>query len=618
MPSDRRRLVSRWLTVWRAVAPIAVPLILLGGPLQFRRVAEQATGVQQGSVLCGDTDHDGLGEMILSSTIPGHLQWAVWEYQPMNRYCLVYSDTGVCPFPPGIATGNFTPWDIGDIDGDSLTDLLGYHICSEGGVYRFVLGIQESPDLHSYPTQLSWWGDLHQGTTADQGPCYFAAGMDSDSADEIFGMEQYSACNYVFENCGNNQNRLVWTDTFGSGIHFAYGDFDLDGRGEFVAAAMSSLGKVTLYECTGDDSYAITWMDTVRMPNGHLDAFAGHDVDQDGKPEFFISFAWYDGYAAEFHLLVWEMVGDNQYERREIAQVTRNVGSGWNALSKCGDIDADGVEEVIWTTASDVYIYKATGNDQYELVWQWQNPTQSDFKLCRVNIYDLNGNGYNEVVLSGIFGGSPGYPEEGVMIYELNTVQLVSPNGAYNLMGGDTCLVRWRTFTPPRCDSVSLFLRTDTTWNLDTIATGIPSTESTYAWVVPRTPVRILPCRVVVFAYGPGWQYDESDSEFVILPGIEEARPRSIRDWALSVSPNPARGSAIVSYDVPRRSTVSLSLYDASGRLIRELARGEKLPGRYEVTMDHRAGLVAGVHFIRLESAVGRLNRKLVVTEDDR
>ncbi|MBM3315057.1 hypothetical protein FJY71_04345 [candidate division WOR-3 bacterium] len=607
MPRNYRKLA------WCLTAALLAPLLLLGDPLRLKRVAELAYGTLSGHVLCGDADHDGANEMIFGRARPRC--WEVWEVKFPNRYSVVLADTGGYPYPPGIDIGNFKPWDIGDIDGDSLTDLLGHHVFFEDSIsYRFVLGVQESPDLHSYPSELSWWADMYPSTTPDQPASHFPPDLDNDGRREACGIEEFSSCHYVFENSGNNQNTLVWTDTLAIGYGLAFGDFDLDGRRDFVTAGITSAGPVNLYECAGDNSYAVTWRDSVRIPNGH-DVFSGNDVDRDGKPEFFIAFSWY-GPPAEFHLMAFEMVADNEYERREVACVTRDVGVNWEAYSKCADVDADSVEEIVWTIASDVYVYKATGNDQYELVWQWQNPSQCVIETVHVSAYDLNGNGYNEVVASGILGGAGGHPEWGTCIFELETVQLLSPNGGRNLLGGVTCAVRWQVFTPPRCDSVSLFLRTDTTWNMDTIATGLAPADTPYLWVVPRGPRIVEPCHVVVFAYGPGWQYDESDSAFKIITlGAAEAAPRAPGNWSLSVSPSPARGIALVRFDVPHHANVRVGLYDAAGRLAEQLASGVRDAGSYGLAVGAAGNVRAGVHFVRLETAERTLSRKLVVTE---
>jgi hypothetical protein len=118
--------------------------------------------------------------------------------------------------------------------------------------------------------------------------------------------------------------------------------------------------------------------------------------------------------------------------------------------------------------------------------------------------------------------------------------------------------------------------------------------------------------RILAIAYGPGWQFDESDSPFRIAPaGMQEARAASPQDWALSVWPNPVSGKTRVSYDVPRRAVVHVGLYDAAGRLAEEYASGELGPGRYHAAV--RRGLAPGVYFLRLNAAGRQAATKLAV-----
>lgn len=200
-------------------------------------------------------------------------------------------------------------------------------------------------------------------------------------------------------------------------------------------------------------------------------------------------------------------------------------------------------------------------------------------------------------------------------------MRVLYPDTTTVLNPGDTCLIRWRIYTPPRGDSVSLFLKTDTTsypgerfWRLDTIATGLAPTESSYSWVVPDALHAWA--KVLAIAYGPGWQYDESDSAFAIIPsGISTQPPVLVRDWALSVSPNPAAGRATVRLDVPRKTSVRVCLYGPDGRIAKGLMSGEVGPGRYAAEVRTSAALPPGVYFCTLDNGDKRISRKVVLTE---
>jgi len=153
-------------------------------------------------------------------------------------------------------------------------------------------------------------------------------------------------------------------------------------------------------------------------------------------------------------------------------------------------------------------------------------------------------------------------------------------------------------------------------WNLDTIATGLSGTDTLYRWVVPSGVPDTG--RIVVIAYGPGWQFDISDSAIYLTGGGVAEGPHNVPlQWSLSVSPNPARGAFSIRYDVPGKTgTVPdcgrvlsagdcprffrVGIYDAGGRLVRSLSDGAVAPGRYETRIPSGA-LPAGVYFVRLE-----------------
>lgn len=577
-------------------------------PMRLKQVSGWPVGTLWGPLTCGDTDHDSLAEIIW---VPhASWQWEIWEYRPVNRYERVYADTLNWP-PHGVAVGSLEPWCIGDFDGDGLTDLFGYMVEGDADSFRGVVGVVESPARDSYPSVLTWYHPLTWHVSG--GPRCYAGNLDNDPWTDL-----YCAGNdtlFVIENSGNNQYRVAWDTAAPTGYAAAFGDFDLDGHMDWFSAPSYFL---PMYENTGPDAYGLSWSDTISLPNA-IDAFSGNDLDHDGKPEAYVTFYWYQPGIVDVYLYMWETTGNNSYERTPVAHIQRNTNGDFWGQSTCGDVDSDGDDELLWSTGSDVFIYKATGNNQFTEVWDWQNPTNcDDEKTAYVDLYDLNGDGYKELLLSGCLLGTPGYPRESTCVFEVEAVQVVDPNGGQTLVPGETCSIRWRVFTPPRCDSVSLFLRTDTTivnrfYRLDTIAHGLSPSESTYSWVVPDTTLDSA--WIVAIAYGPGWQFDESDSTFAILPGgVAEALQVPPKAWALSVSPNPARGSFNVSCDVPCQCRVSVGVYDADGRLEKGLAEGEFAPGRYKYTMPHTS-LPAGVYFVRLDNGVNRISRKVVLTD---
>ncbi len=534
-----------------------------------------------------DSDHNGYNEIISCSCFGDSFWgWGIWEYHPINQYHLVYADTEVYPPPPGMEKGNFDPEDVGDIDEDGLIDLVGRNVESFNDSFYMVLTTQESPDYHSYPESLSWWYRYYNEEAADAAPIYFPPDLDGDGRREILFYPEPVGKIYIFENINNNQNQLVY-DTFSPAYSFAFGDFDLDGKIEFVTAWLGWLGRVFIYENTGDNQYQLVKVDTVRLPNGS-DVFSGNDVDNDGKPEFFVSFAKVadNKYTWDFYLYMWEAVGNNNYERVLVDQTSYSITLPGGNRSKCGDIDGDGVEEIIWATSLILFCYKAIGNNQFQEVWWWYQDHGDDEELV-TNIYDLNKNGYNEIIVQGSGKTS---------IFEIEAVQVLRPNGGEIFSGNSQEVIRWKTFYPPRCDSLSLYYSIDNGRTYQLIASGIPGRETTYLWQVPN--ISSDSCKIRIVAYGPGWQFDESDGVFRIREtGIKEEISKTFH---IDISRNLMKDEIRLNID-NLEDDLEIEIYNLSGRLIKNYY--VKPAQKVILILDRKKERIPrGIYFLKLSS----------------
>ncbi|MEO0099038.1 MAG: T9SS type A sorting domain-containing protein, partial [candidate division WOR-3 bacterium] len=524
------------------------------------------------------------------------LRWEIWEYRPFNRYELVFVDTGFHPSPPGINTRKFRPFDVGDIEQDSLTDLVGPNEENPQNPDTFynLVTTQESRNYSSYPESLSWWY-RHTNNAAISQPFYFPPDLDSDNKNEIMFVTYPPLGVVIFENIANNQNVVVWNTTQGlTAWSFAFGDFDGDGYKEFVTVGLESSGKVYVYENVMDNQYEKTWVDTVRLPNG-IDVFSGNDLDGDGRPEFFVGFAVV---GATFYLYMWEAIGNNTYERTLIDQKTIGVSWTTGRRSKCGDLDGDGVEELVWATPTYLFVYKATGNNQFREVWQWYQDHGIDECLI-VNIFDMNKNGYNEIVVGGSGKTS---------IFEVEAVKVLRPNGGENFSGNSQEVIKWQTFYPPRCDSLSLFFSQDNGRSYEVIATGIPGSDTSYLWQVPN--ITSDSCLIKIIAYGPGWQYDESDGVFRISQtGIEETLSQN-QPFKFAIFPNPAKRFIKINYSLLEGEKARIKIYNALGRLVKDLSLQESGSGGF--LRLGTSDFTNGVYILRLETERKTFTQKFI------
>jgi hypothetical protein len=554
-------------------------------------------------LVLGDADHDSLGEVYHYGVDPPCFELV--EYRPVNRYVVVLRDTSKYPIPETISLAYFVPYDIGDVDRDGKTDIVGQGWYDSAGTTRVVLAVFESKDSWSYPDSLAWWSPTPMAAGGLYPPFY--ASLDGDSLPEIVMPWWYDSARAtaVFERVGGNRESLVCVVP---GAGYAYSvpttdDYDQNGRTDYTFEWQTRGDWVV--ECTGDNSYALVC--SLNTGFGAVsNRFAGHDVDRNGKPEWFeVSVTDLGGWRYLQTLCQFEASGEHQYTCDTVDSAV-SLYEPFCGQSVCADVDGDSLEEIVWSCGGQIYILEATGPHQYETVSQCQN-WSGLVSVC--NAADFNGNGYKEIYVGG---------DSGSFVLEVECIRVLSPDTNRYLHPGDTCEIRWRIYTPPRCDSVSLFLRSDSNtvngfYRLDTIATRLSPNESTYSWVVPDTVLDSA--RILAIAYGPGWQFDESDRAFRIAPaGVAGPTVSPPREWSLSVNPNPARGTVAVRYDVPRQSRMSVGVYDVDGRLVRSLSEGDVAPGRYEARLSSGT-LPAGVYFCRLAAEGQRFSRKVVLTE---
>ncbi len=101
-------------------------------------------------------------------------------------------------------------------------------------------------------------------------------------------------------------------------------------------------------------------------------------------------------------------------------------------------------------------------------------------------------------------------------------------------------------------------------------------------------------------------------------PGVEGPKSVPPGRMDIAVSPNPFGRSTRLSYAVPRRGNVSLTVFDAAGRTVRTLASGRSEPGRFSAVWDGRSQSGAmvpnGVYLYRFAFEDKRMTGKVTLT----
>jgi len=117
------------------------------------------------------------------------------------------------------------------------------------------------------------------------------------------------------------------------------------------------------------------------------------------------------------------------------------------------------------------------------------------------------------------------------------------------------------------------------------------------------------------FAPGSAVKYTTAPPNVGI--SVPDAGPVPLRLEFSQAAPNPFRQSTHLSFVLPQAGEAVLSVFDPSGRRVRELVRGRFEQGVYRVAWDglgdNGAELSRGVYLVRLETGSGTLGQKLVL-----
>jgi hypothetical protein len=353
------------------------------------------------SIVVADVDRDNYYEFIFRSFIQGINATYYCKLIPPNSWQI-----------DSLLTDTWGPvWAGGDFDRDGLFDILvrGW----EPNHYPIIglIGVLESPDSFSYPTQEVWKDSL---PGCDDNP-NSVFDIDQDGLPEIFD-NLNDGLPYSFsirKSDGNNHYATVYEtnpDTF-PGDHpystHACGDFDGDGNNEFVMSGLS--GFYWVYEYDPDSGYRQVLCgyiptgnerDCITIPSGFND-----------RPYFMIKGTNFS--TGRIQAFIFKAIADNTYQVVKMFEFPYIYGYCRYGFSSAGDLDGDSVPEIALEALPWVYIIKQAGNDSF-YIW---DRVAGAVTGSSTRILDVDHNGLNDLVVSGnnetrIYEYSPGGVDE--------------------------------------------------------------------------------------------------------------------------------------------------------------------------------------------------------------
>jgi hypothetical protein len=270
--------------------------------------------------------------------------------------------------------------------------------------------------------------------------------------------------------------------------------------------------------------------------------------------------SWYD------YVNIYWGTGVNQINTTLGLQM-RTVSLGFYAVA-CFDANADGKSDLLWTGADSsgllrVNVHYGGSNFSTTPSLRLRNPGISQFGFTIANAGDMNGDGYNDIVVGApqatitsglvfVFSGGPkidelfdaavGQSMESFFGWSVSSVGDVNGDGLSDIIVG-----------APRY----AFVRDKGYWGIFLGDTTIPVTDVPKQDLVPQS-----------FK-------------------LEQAYP------------NPFNPSTTIKYEVSSEALITIRVFDILGREVRVLVNETKLSGEYETVFD-ASSLPSGIYFYRM------------------
>jgi hypothetical protein len=308
-----------------------------------------------------------------------------WIASPGNRAFEVYPDGSSLERYQYNSLGPAYSTHIVDVDHNGLWEV----VFQRSGINYFF----EQPTAASLPTELKFAFNKYNPNAAYLSIEHIAE-MDGDSLIDFVHRGTDSTVSphdlvYVSEYYPPQTNfrktwwvELPWTDDFWDG--YDIGDYDGDGRMEFIASSLR--GKVWVVENTGDNSYAVTFRDSLPWVNMYYQTSG--DVDNDGRREFFIGATMGSGNWT----VMYEADSNNHYSPRFIFHLMSG-GSLDDPTYFTDDVNNDGKVELLILSGGYLYVFASNTDDTYYLWYLKEGPSS-----ISLNLADLNGDGIKDIL----------------------------------------------------------------------------------------------------------------------------------------------------------------------------------------------------------------------------
>jgi hypothetical protein len=152
-----------------------------------------------------------------------------------------------------------------------------------------------------------------------------------------------------------------------------------------------------------------------------------------------------------------------------------------------------------------------------------------------------------------------------------------------------------------------------------TLSAGATDTVRFRDWTAGEVGTHAVKCSTMLAGdQNAGNDYSQ-DSVTVLGAGIDASAVVPARFALAGGAPSPFGRGTVISFAIPRRTHVALSIYSASGALVKVLCNSSFVPARYSIAWDGRdwrgRNVAPGVYYCRMRAAEFLATRKLIKTE---
>ena len=206
------------------------------------------------------------------------------------------------------------------------------------------------------------------------------------------------------------------------------------------------------------------------------------------------------------------------------------------------------------------------------------------------------------------------------IIFLLSTVTLLGhvnityPVGGETFNAGDTITIKWVVAIDHGSNKWDLYFSSDGGSSVVNIASDLPKSQLSYAWVVPQTSTNqgII---TVVQNNDVGADYQDMSGDFTInvtTTGITDKNDLAKNFVIYPAYPNPFNNSTVISFNLPEQSPVKINIYNIAGEKVKTLINSEMQQGLHKISWN-ADDFPSGVYFYAIETRNFIETRKLIL-----